>query len=103
MTFAAAVVPIMQSVGAVAQVISSLLNGANGSADGMVATGDMGNKMQGYLKQQQEMQLKTMEMQTEASMQKMMADTMNSISNGELDTGTKAQSASAKAAQGIHF
>ncbi|RDU96944.1 hypothetical protein DWV00_19990 [Trinickia dinghuensis] len=84
-------------------MVSSLLSGANGSADGMVSTGDMGNKMQGYLKQQQEMQVKTMEMQTAASMQKMMADTMNSISNGELDSGSKVQNASAKAAQGIQF
>jgi len=49
------------------------------------------------------MQLRAMEMQTEANIQKMMADTANSIASGHLDSGAKAQNASIKAAQGIHF
>jgi hypothetical protein len=49
------------------------------------------------------MQLKTMEIQTEANIQKMMADTANAVISGHLDSGTKIQNAGIKAAQGIHF
>ncbi|MBU6487151.1 MAG: hypothetical protein KGQ57_04925 [Burkholderiales bacterium] len=105
----AAVVPAIQAVGSLATLASSVVSalsgtsdaaspGAAGSTNGMAL-----NQMERVLQRQEAMQLKAMEMQTEASIQKMMTDTANSIASGHLDSGAKVQNASIKAAQGIHF
>lgn len=104
-----AVVPALHAVGALATLASSVVSALSNSS-GEAASGAAGspsgtglNQMQHVLKRQEAMQLRTMQMQTEASIQKMMADTANSIASGHLDSGAKVQNASIKAAQGIHF
>lgn len=105
----AAVVPAMYAVSSLATLASSVVSALSGSSDAAVpdATGSPGgsgvNQMERVLKRQEAMQLRAMEMQTEANIQKMMTDTANSIASGHLDSGAKAQNASIKAAQGIHF
>ncbi|HTI19185.1 MAG TPA: hypothetical protein VL598_16160 [Trinickia sp.] len=111
MSIAAAVIPVAQAVGALASFASSIFSampGANAPAGASSFAGSEGtsknfDQMQGLMRRQQEAQLKTMGMQTEASVQKMLVDTVNSIASGHLDSGTKAQNAVHKAAQGIHF
>lgn len=106
----AAVVPAMNVVGALATLASSVVSAMSGSSSAsepMSASepGSSGNatRMQDVLKRQESMQLKAMQMQTEANIQKMMADTLNGIASGHLDSGNKVQNASHKAAQGIQF
>jgi hypothetical protein len=105
----AAVVPAIQAVGALATLATSVVSALTGpsdvrASDASGSAGGMGsNQMERVLKRQEAMQLRAMEMQTEASIQKMMVDTANSIASGHLDSGAKAQNASIKAAQGIHF
>lgn len=100
----AAIVPAIQVVGALASFASSFVSALTGSPEAAGSPSGAGfNQMEGVLKRQEAMQLKTMEMQTEANIQKMMADTANSIASGHLDSGAKVQNASIKAAQGIHF
>ena len=105
----AAVVPAINAVGALATLATSVVSALTGSSD-KEASGASGstsgvgsNQMDRILKKQEAMQLKAMEMQTEANIQKMMVDTANSIASGHLDSGAKAQNAGIKAAQGIHF
>jgi hypothetical protein len=106
----AAVVPAIHAVSALATLATSVVSALSGSS-GSGATSRAGgspssaglNQMDSVLKRQEAMQLKAMEMQTEANIQKIMADTANSIASGRLDSGAKAQNASIKAAQGIHF
>ena len=105
----AAIVPAIQTVGALATLATSVVSALSGSSDSE-ASGALGlssaagsNQMERALKRQEAMQLKAMEMQTEASIQKMMVDTANGIASGHLDSGAKAQNASIKAAQSIHF
>jgi hypothetical protein len=105
----AAIVPALQLAGGLATLASSVASALTGSS-GDTASGAAGssngigsNRMEHVLKRQEAMQLKAMEMQTEANIQKIMADTANSIASGHLDSGVKAQNASIKAAQGIHF
>ena len=105
----AAVVPAIHAVGALATLATSVVSALTDSPDAQ-ASGASGSpkgvgssRMDRILKRQEAMQLKAMEMQTEASIQKMMVDTANSIASGHLDSGAKAQNASIKAAQGIHF
>ncbi|HEY3536422.1 MAG TPA: hypothetical protein VGL01_03235 [Trinickia sp.] len=93
MTFAA-VIPALSVLSTLAGAASSAV-----SADGTENLDQMGS----VFKRQQNMQLKTIELQTEANIQKMMADTANSIASGQLDSATKMQNAAHKAAQGIHF
>ncbi len=105
----AAVVPAIHAVGALATLATSVVSALTGPSDAQAsdalgsASGMGSNQMERVLKRQEAMQLKAMEMQTEASIQKMMVDTANSIASGHLDSGAKAQNASIKAAQGIHF
>lgn len=107
----AAVIPAIQAVSALASVASSVVSAVSGSSESAgasaipgLAGGSKGfNQMEGILRRQQETQVKTMEMQTEANIQKMLADTANSIASGHLDSGNKVQNAVHKAAQGIHF
>ena len=105
----AAVVPAIQAVGSLATLASSVVSALSGTSDA-VSPGAAGstngmavNQMERVLQRQEAMQLKAMEMQAEASIQKMMTDTVNSIASGHLDSGAKVQNASIKAAQGIHF
>ncbi|MGN6086316.1 hypothetical protein [Trinickia sp.] len=105
----AAIVPAINAVGALATLATSVVSALSGSSDAK-ADGAAGlpssvgsNQMDRILKRQEAMQLKAMEMQTEANIQKMMVDTANSIASGHLDSGAKAQNAGIKAAQGIHF
>lgn len=97
----AAVVPVIQAVSAIASTVVSALTGSTGDTGSPSGMGL--NQMDHVLKRQAAMQLKTMEMQTEANIQKMMADTANAVISGHLDSGTKIQNAGIKAAQGIHF
>lgn len=93
MTFAAAI-PALGALSTLATAASS------------VATADRTQnleQMDGAFKRQQAIHLQTIEMQTEANIQKMMADTANSIASGQLDSANKMQNAAHKAAQGIHF
>jgi hypothetical protein len=105
----AAVVPAIQAVGSLATLASSVVSALSGTSDAASAgaagstNGMAVNQMERVLQRQEAMQLKAMEMQTEASIQKMMTDTVNSIASGHLDSGAKVQNASIKAAQGIHF
>lgn len=105
----AAIVPAINAVGALATLATSVVSAISGSSDAKAdsAAGlpsSVGsNRMDRILKRQEAMQLKAMEMQTEANIQKMMVDTANSIASGHLDSGAKAQNAGIKAAQGIHF
>lgn len=105
----AAVVPAIHAVGALATLATSVVSAFTGTSDAQApgaagsSSGTGSNQMELVLKRQEAMQLKAMEMQTEASIQKMMVDTANSIASGHLDSGAKAQNASIKAAQGIHF
>lgn len=101
----AAVVPAIYAAGALASSIATALSASSGSAAGAggLSNGPGLNPMEQALKRQEAMQLQTMEMQTEASIRKMMADTANSIASGHLDSGAKVQNASIKAAQSIHF
>ena len=105
----AAIVPAIHAVGALATLATSVVSAVTGST-GEAASGAAGsssgvgsNQMERILKRQEAMQLRAMEMQTEANIQKMMTDTANSIASGHLDSGSKVQNASIKAAQGIHF
>jgi hypothetical protein len=105
----AAIVPAINAVGALATLATSVVSAVSGSS-GEAASGAAGspsgvglNQMERVLKRQEAAQLRAMEMQTEANIQKMMADTANSIASGHLDSGAKVQNASIKAAQGIHF
>lgn len=59
--------------------------------------------MRDVLRRQEAAQMQTIELQTQASIRKLYADTANSIASGHLDSGTKLQNALYKAAQGIHF
>ena len=93
MTFAA-VIPALSALSTLAAAASSA-----GVADGTEHLEQMGSAF----KRQQAMQLRTIEMQTEANIQKMMADTANSIASGQFDSANKMQNAAHKAAQGIHF
>jgi hypothetical protein len=99
----AAVVPAIYAAGALASSIASALSDSSGAAAGGLSNGSGLNPMERALKRQEAMQLQTMEMQTEASIRKMLADTANSIASGHLDSGAKVQNASIKAAQSIHF
>ncbi|HTH76827.1 MAG TPA: hypothetical protein VL635_20765 [Trinickia sp.] len=99
----AAVVPAIYAAGALASSIASALSDSSGAASGGLSNGSGLNPMERALKRQEAMQLQTMEMQTEASIRKMLADTANSIASGHLDSGAKVQNASIKAAQSIHF
>lgn len=102
-----AVLPAMYAVSSLATLASSVVSALSGpSGDTPLAGltgGSGGNQMERVLKRQEAMQLKAMEMQTEANIQKMMTDTANSIASGHLDSGAKVQNASIKAAHGIHF
>lgn len=105
----AIVVPALHAVGALATLASSVVSAVSNSS-GEASSGAAGspsgtglNQMEHVLKRQEAMQLRAIQMQTEASIQKMMADTANSIASGHLDSGAKVQNASIKAAQGIHF
>lgn len=105
-----AVVPAIHAVSALATLASSVVSAFSGSSDSGAMSRSAGssssaglNQMDSVLKRQEAMQLRAMEMQTEANIQKMMTDTANSIASGHLDSGAKAQNASIKAAQGIHF
>ncbi len=93
MTFAA-VIPALSALSTLASAVSSAV-----AADGTENVDQIGSAF----KRQQTMQLRTIELQTEANIQKMMADTANSIASGQLDSATKMQNAAHKAAQGIHF
>ncbi|CAN7414429.1 hypothetical protein LJR230_002536 [Trinickia sp. LjRoot230] len=95
----AAVIPALGALGSLATFASSAFSGTSGPAGG---SGNF-DQMQGVLKRQEATQLTTMQMQTEANIQKMLADTANSIASGHLDSGNKLQNAAHKAAQGIHF
>lgn len=97
----AAVVPAIYAAGALASSIASALSASSDA--GSLSSGAGLNPMERALKRQEAMQLQTMEMQTEASIRKMLADTANSIASGHLDSGAKVQNASIKAAQSIHF
>ncbi|HWX11365.1 MAG TPA: hypothetical protein VNZ04_05135 [Trinickia sp.] len=97
-----AVIPAIEAVGALASLASSVVSAFSGSSGSAGATKGY-DQMESILKRQQESQLKTMEMQTEANVQKMMADTASSIASGHLDSGNKVQNAVHKAAQGIQF
>ncbi|WP_206952681.1 hypothetical protein [Trinickia acidisoli] len=100
----AAVVPAMHAVGALATLASSVVSALSDSSGAAGSPRSEGlNQMENVLKRQEAMQLKAMEMQAEANIQKMMADTANSIASGHLDSGAKVQNASIKAAHGIHF
>lgn len=100
----AAVVPALHAMGALATLASSAVSAVSDSSGAAGSPSGVGfNQMERVLKRQEAMQLRAMEMQTEASIQKMMADTANSIASGHLDSGAKVQNASIKAAQGIHF
>ncbi len=110
----AIVVPALHAVGALAtlasSVVSAVSNSSGEASSGAASSGAAGspsgtglNQMEHVLKRQEAMQLRAIQMQTEASIQKMMADTANSIASGHLDSGAKVQNASIKAAQGIHF
>lgn len=93
MTFAA-VIPALSALSTLATAASSAV-----AAD----TPGNADQMGSVLKRQQTMQFRTIELQTEANIQKMMTDTANSIASGQLDSATKMQNAAHKAAQGIHF
>lgn len=105
----AAIVPAIQAVGSLATLASSVVSALSGASEAAspgaagATSSAAANQMERVLQRQQTMQLKAMEIQTEASIQKMMTDTANSIASGHLDSGTKVQNASIKAAQGIHF
>ncbi|PTB17178.1 hypothetical protein C9I57_29330 [Trinickia symbiotica] len=106
----AAVVPALQTVGALASLAGTVVSAISGSSQSAASTHAAGadsakalDQMQGLLRRQQETQLQTMEMQTQANIQKMLADTANSIASGHLDSGNKVQNAVHKAAQGIQF
>lgn len=101
----AAVVPAIYAAGALASSIASALSSSSGAAAGAsgLSNGAALSPMEHALKRQEAMQLQTMEMQAEASIRKMLADTANSIASGHLDSGAKVQNASIKAAQSIHF
>jgi hypothetical protein len=107
----AAIGPAIQAVGALATLASSVvssISGPSGSAAASSFAGAAGaskgyDQMEVMLKRQRDAQLRTMEMQTEANIQKMLADTASSIATGHLDSGNKVQNAVHKAAQGIHF
>ena len=105
----AAVVPAIHAMGSLATLASSLVSARPGQAE-TAGAGAAGlpnqaglNRMEHVLKRQETMQLQAMEMQTEATIRKMLTDTANSIASGHLDSGAKVQNASIKAAQGIHF
>jgi hypothetical protein len=104
----AAIIPAIEAVGALATLASSVVSAITGAPRASAQFGSTGaykgfEQMEGLLKRQQDSQLKTMEIQSEANIQKMWADTANSIASGRLDSGNKAQNAVHKAAQGIHF
>lgn len=106
----AAVGPAIHAAGAVASFASTIKSALFGLSDAgatssaaALADGANLSQMERALKRQEATQLRAMEMQTEANIQKMMADTINSIASGHLDSGAKVQNASIKAAQGIHF
>jgi hypothetical protein len=102
----AAVVPAIHAMSSLATLASSFVSGLPGSAEtaGAGLPNQAGlNRMEHVLKRQEAMQLQAMEMQTEATISKMLTDTANSIASGHLDSGAKVQNASIKAAQGIHF
>lgn len=97
----AAVVPALHAAGALATLASSAASALAGGAG--AANGAGLNRMEYAMKRQEAAQLRTMEMQAEANIQKMMADTVNSIVSGHLDSGAKVQNACIKAAQAIQF
>lgn len=104
----AAVIPALSLLSTWATAASSAAfaaTGKPGAPDGSALAAGTGNfeQMDGVFRRQQAMQLRTMEMQTEANIQKMMVDTASSIASGQLDSGNKMQNAAHKAAQGIHF
>ncbi len=109
MTFAA-VIPALQTVGTLASLAGTVVSAITGASQSASSSSKVGadsaktlDQMQGLLQRQQETQLQTMEMQTQANVQKMLADTANSIASGHLDSGNKVQNAVHKAAQGIQF
>lgn len=106
----AAVVPAIHAVSTLATLASSVASAFSGSPHTGATPGAAGlangagvNQMERSLKRQEAVQLQAMEMQTEANIRKMLADTANSIASGHLDSGAKVQNASIKAAQSIHF
>jgi hypothetical protein len=105
----AAVVPAIHAISSLATLVSPFASALSGSPEAAAAGAAAGadrsglNRMEHVLKRQEAMQLQAMEMQTEATIRKMLTDTANSIASGHLDSGAKVQNASIKAAQGIHF
>lgn len=106
----AAVLPALSTLGALASLASSAVssfagNSSASAAPGLTEGAGSGGfeQMQGILKRQEATQVQTMEMQTQANIQKMLTDTANSIASGHLDSGNKVQNALHKAAQGIQF
>ncbi|GLU32590.1 hypothetical protein WKR88_18055 [Trinickia caryophylli] len=100
-----ALLPALHMLGTLAAFTSSAASTVSRQPDASAPSG--GGPGLGHvgdvLRRQEAAQMQTIELQTQASIRKLYADTANSIASGHLDSGTKLQNALYKAAQGIHF